>query len=92
LLDVHKRKDRKVLTREESKKLFSQHSDVKKLMTLEAFTEAMKHAAELIFDYEWDEINGTSYEMETPEAKFELLLNYMNCDDPKIYRNRMKAF
>jgi hypothetical protein len=89
---VHKRKDRKVLTREEAKKLFSQHSDVKKVMTEELFVEAMKHAAELVFDYEWDEINGTQYDGETPEVKFELLLGYMNCDNPAIFRKRMKAF
>jgi hypothetical protein len=42
----------------------------------------MRHAAELVFDYEWDEINGTAYDSEPPDVKFQLLLEYVNCDDP----------
>lgn len=59
IMDVHKRKDRKVITREEAKVIYLENSDfqARKVMDESKFMAALNAVAEKYYDAEWETIN-----------------------------------
>ena len=57
IMDVHKRKDRKVITREEAKVIYLENSELRKVMDEDRFMTALEIVAEKFYDAEWENIN-----------------------------------
>ena len=79
------------------KYIFRAHSELKNIFQWDAFIKSLYDIADLFFNQEFDkhyppEQQSESMKNFSKEQKFDLLLDWLGCEDKMFYNQKLKGF